>query len=87
MSRFPTAAHLASWAGICPGNHASAGTSRSGRSRQGSTWPHRGRARGRSDPGDLPGRALRPDPGPSWCPEGRGCDPSRHSDRLLAHRP
>lgn len=25
MSRFPTAAHLASWAGVCPGNHQSAG--------------------------------------------------------------
>jgi len=25
MSRFPTAAHLASWAGLCPGNHESAG--------------------------------------------------------------
>ncbi|WP_239341764.1 IS110 family transposase [Frankia sp. CiP3] len=38
MTRFPTAGHLASWAGICPGNHASAGTSRTGRTRQGSTW-------------------------------------------------
>jgi Transposase IS116/IS110/IS902 family len=25
MTRFPTAAHLASWAGICPGNNESAG--------------------------------------------------------------
>ncbi|MGO9450003.1 MAG: IS110 family transposase, partial [Candidatus Binataceae bacterium] len=25
MSRFPSAAHLASWAGMCPGNHESAG--------------------------------------------------------------
>lgn len=25
MSRFPTAAHLASWAGVCPGNYQSAG--------------------------------------------------------------
>ena len=25
MSRFPTAAHLASWAGVCPGHHQSAG--------------------------------------------------------------
>jgi len=24
MPRFPTAAHLASWAGLCPGNHESA---------------------------------------------------------------
>ena len=25
MSRFPTTGHLASWAGMCPGNDASAG--------------------------------------------------------------
>ncbi|WP_090824685.1 transposase [Paenibacillus sp. yr247] len=25
MRNFPTAAHLASWAGVCPGNHESTG--------------------------------------------------------------
>lgn len=35
MSRFPTPAHLASWAGMCPGNHESAGKRRSGRARKG----------------------------------------------------
>ena len=32
---FPDAAHLASWAGICPGNHESAGKRRHGRRRHG----------------------------------------------------
>lgn len=36
MSVFRTAAHLASWAGICPGNNISGGKSRSGRTRHGS---------------------------------------------------
>ena len=38
MSVFPSAAHLASWAGQCPGNDQSAGKRRSGRSRKGSKW-------------------------------------------------
>ncbi len=38
MRRFPTAGHLASWAGMCPGNHASAGKRLSGRTRKGSPW-------------------------------------------------
>jgi transposase len=37
MSRFPTAEHLASWAGLCPGNHESAGKRRSGKARKGDT--------------------------------------------------
>jgi transposase len=32
---FPDAAHLASWAGLCPGNHESAGKRRSGKPRHG----------------------------------------------------
>jgi transposase len=35
MTRFPTAKHLASWAGLCPGNHESAGKRRSGKARKG----------------------------------------------------
>jgi hypothetical protein len=38
MSNFPSARHLASWAGRCPGNDQSAGKRRSGRTRKGSKW-------------------------------------------------
>lgn len=38
MSVFPSAGHLASWAGLCPGNDESAGKRRSGRTRKGSRW-------------------------------------------------
>lgn len=38
MSRFPTAGHLVSWAGLCPRNDESAGKRRSTRVRQGSPW-------------------------------------------------
>jgi len=39
MSRFPSSRHLASWAGMCPGNNESAGKRLSGRTRKGSPWP------------------------------------------------
>jgi transposase len=38
MERFPTAGHLASWAGMCPGHDESGGKRRSGRTRKGSPW-------------------------------------------------
>ena len=38
MTVFPTARHLASWAGRCPGNDQSAGKRRSGRTRKGPKW-------------------------------------------------
>jgi len=41
MTRFPTAANLASWAGMCPGNHESAGKRYSGRTRKGNSWLRR----------------------------------------------
>ena len=38
MSRFGDAKHLASWAGMCPGNNESAGKRKSGKARKGSPW-------------------------------------------------
>ena len=38
MSRFRTAGHLASWAGLCPGNNESAGKRRAGRVTEGDKW-------------------------------------------------
>jgi len=38
LERFPTAGHLAAWAGMCPGNHESAGKRQSGKTRKGSPW-------------------------------------------------
>jgi transposase len=41
MTPFASAQRLASWAGMCPGNHASAGRRKSGKTRQGSPWLRR----------------------------------------------
>ena len=38
MSRFPTAGHLSSWAGLASGNHESAGKRRTGRTTPGNIW-------------------------------------------------
>ena len=41
MSRFPSERHLASWAGLCPGNNESAGKHKSGKTRKGDRWLRR----------------------------------------------
>lgn len=38
MTQFPSAHHLASWAGMCPGNNESAGKRKSGKTRKGNPW-------------------------------------------------
>jgi transposase len=38
LGRFPTARHCASWAGLCPGNHESAGKRYSGKTRKGNRY-------------------------------------------------
>ncbi|MDN5919713.1 MAG: IS110 family transposase [Pseudonocardia sp.] len=52
MTRFPTASHLASWAGLCPGNNESAGRHRSGRTRKGTSRSARSSASARGLPGE-----------------------------------
>jgi transposase len=41
LKQFKDAAHLASWAGMCPGNHESAGKRKSGKTHKGSVWLRR----------------------------------------------
>jgi len=41
MDQFPSAAHLASWAALCPGNNESAGKRMSGKTRKGNVWLRR----------------------------------------------
>src|SRR5215204_4177811 len=65
MSRFPTAAHLAAWAGLAPAMHESAGRQFPAGKRHGNKWLSRdaGRSRriGRSDARqELPGRPACP---------------------------
>jgi transposase len=42
MKQYPTADHVSSWAGMCPGNHVSAGKRYSGRTNKGNVWLRRG---------------------------------------------
>ena len=84
MTRFPSAAHLVSWAKFCPQTHQSAGRSRSKgpRQRQPMAGRHPGPHRLRQLPlRHLPGRAL-PAPGPAP----RQAEGARGHRQLDSHR-
>jgi len=90
MTRFRTPANLASWAGVCPGHHESAGRQHSGRRRHGNRWlggalGTAAMAADRTRERHLPRRPLRP----SGAPPGQAEDDRRrrapHPDRRLAH--
>jgi len=87
IGQFPTAAHLSSWAGVCPGNNQSAGKHRSGRTRKGSKWLggclSEGRQGGQPHQGHLPERPVPPHPRPPRPGQGHhGRGPLSLGDRL-----
>jgi transposase len=72
MSVFPTAGHLASWAGRCPGNNLTGGKRRSGKSTKGDRWL------GRCSP-SAPGR--RPAAATATCRPSSGGSPAASARR------
>src|SRR6266576_4726269 len=86
MSRFPTAAHLVSWAGLCPSARQSGPRTRAGKKGQGDTWLRGPSARPQTTPpapppssasatAGSPAAAARPrprspSPAPSWSSSG-----------------
>jgi transposase len=59
LAHFPSARHLASWAGMCPGNHESAGKRHSGKTRKGSPWLRAGLVEAAHAAGRTRGTYLR----------------------------
>ena len=89
MTRFPTAAHLASWAGTTPGNNESAGKVKSSQNTPGQPLPPRCARRRRHgvrpESHHLPGRPLPPDRLTSRTPEGQRRDPALNAHRHLEY--
>jgi transposase len=89
MSRFPTAGHLCSWAGLCPGHNETAGKRRSGRRRKGNAYLCHAlvesalavtRAKGDRPAGPIPAH-----PPTHGAQEGGGGDRSPHPPNRLLH--
>jgi len=86
LSRFPSAQHLASWAGMCPGNAQSGGRrglrSDPPRQRLGAAHAGRGGQCGQPDDGHLPRRPIPPHRRAPWQEPGGGgrgpLGPRRH---------
>ena len=88
MTRFPTAQHLASWAGTTPANNESAGKVKSRRTRPGNPYL-RPRYRGDVDlphPRHLPGCQISPYRHPPWSAQSQRRRSTRAARRDLEHR-
>jgi transposase len=88
MTVFPSAAHLASWAGVCPGNDQSAGKRRSGRPKGlqvAARDPDRVLAGGHPQEGHLPLRALPTAARAPWPQQGAHGGEPLDPRRGLAH--
>ena len=87
MTRFPTAGHLVSWAGLCPSARQSGARTRAGKKGQGDTWlrgvPRPGRDRRRPHR-HLPRRAVPPDRPPPRQGQGPGRRRPLHPGHHLA---
>jgi transposase len=89
MSRFPSAGHLASWAGTCPGSNESAGRIKSTHTRPGNPLPQRRprcRRHGRRpQPGHLPRGQVPADRHATRAGKSDRRHPAHHAHRHLAH--
>jgi transposase len=88
MQRFPTAQHLASWVGLCPGNHQSAGKQLRGTTRKGDRWLRQALIEAAeasyADQRHLPERPRASAHTPTGEKAGGGGCGSQHSDHCLS---
>jgi transposase len=89
MARFPTPAHLLSWATTCPRNDESAGKRRSTRTRKGSPWLNTALVTAawaaRADESQLIASTVPASQGATWRQESHPRRGRLHAHRRLAH--